>query len=179
MPHRFQHVAEKLGLWLLALYEPVVFYLGAVLATTASALSGAPVVGGLPAEWAALAGYGVGAVVDLAARGRAYAKLPDEQRHGRLREWKERLTWGAIGLGVGWTLSIAANGWWLVNEPGVAAYIYPLSNMLCVVVAVPLIDTVRGVTRLLGGKSAQEAFAGLVIDWASRKAGKKDGGAPK
>jgi hypothetical protein len=174
MPQRFAHVAEKLGIWFLALWEPSVFYIGAAIAASMSALHAPPVVGGLPADWAALAGYGVGVAVDLAARGRAYAKIPDDQRHSRLREWKERLTWGAIGLGVGWTLSIALNGWVFVSQPGVAVYVYPLSNMLCVIVAVPLIDVVRGVTRLLGGKSAQEAFAGLVIDWASRKAGKRD-----
>lgn len=171
MPHRFEFPGQVLAV-LIALYEPVFFYLGAIAAATATTLGGPALVGGLPGPWAALAGYGVGVVVDLAARGRAYARLPEDRRKSRLREWKERLTWGAVGLGVGWALSILVTGYWSITTPAMAPYIHPFANFMCVLIAVPLIDLTRGTFRILAGQSTQQAFAGLVIDWVNRKAGK-------
>ena len=117
-------------------------------------------------EWLSMAGYGVGSIIDLSARGRAYAALPPEQRKSRWREWKERLQWGAIGLAFGVMLSIGVNRSWLADQP----HWHPLSNTLAVgVVALPAIEFSRALLRALRGQS--DVFAGLIIGWAQRRAG--------
>ena len=168
MPQRFLHELHQLGLWALALYEPVAFYLVAGLTSGMSAahLTGAVEWWQSWAWWQAMAGYGVGVVVDLVARSRAYAKLPDDQRKSRAREWKERLLWGAVGLGFGWTLAVMLNGYMSVRHPLMADHAAPFINMMCVIIAIPLIDLSRGTMRILAGASTQQAFAGLVVGWA-------------
>lgn len=155
---------EQLKVWAIVLYEPLMMWLVSG-ATAVGAASVAP-DGDMHIQWLALAGYGIGSIIDLAARGRAYARIPDAQRKSRWTEWKERLLWGAIGLGMGVMISVGINGALLADAPAW----HPLVNTLCVgVVALPLIDFTRGVLRILSGQ--HDAFAGLVVDWARRRTG--------
>jgi hypothetical protein len=171
MPQRIHSFIGAAWHWALALYEPVIFYLGGLIAAAATSLH---MAGAAPGWREAFAGYGVGVVVDLVARGRAYARLPVEQRKSRLREWKERLLWGAVGLGFGWTISLFINGLVLIKAPQLAPFAAPAVNMMSVIAAIPMIDLSRGVLRKLGGASTQDAAAGLVIDWVNRRAGRRE-----
>lgn len=169
MPQRIQSAIEKACHWALALYEPAIVYLGGLLAAAATSLQ---LAGGAPGWREAFAGYGVGVVVDLVARGRAYARLPLEKRASRLREWKERLLWGGVGLGFGWSASLLLNGFMTVTHPLMAPHAAPFINAMCVIGAIPVIDLSRGTMRKLGGASTQDALSGLVIDWVNRRAGR-------
>ncbi|EAP89184.1 hypothetical protein OA2633_00285 [Oceanicaulis sp. HTCC2633] len=172
MPHRFIHAAESAWRFIVALYEPVIFYV-AVMA--AGALATAQSVGAIAQElnlwWVLeLAAYACGSFGDLHSRGRAYAKLPPDQRASRLREWKSRLGLAAIGLAGGVFFSLPVHVF--LEQWGELGHAFgPVANFLLVLIAVPVIDGFRGVFRILSGASSQEAFAGLVIGWAQRRAG--------
>ena len=177
LPHRFDHLAERFAAMIVALYEPLAYYAAALGAATVSAVSPPDsMVAGVDGPWMELFGYALGTIADLHARGRVYAKLPYEERASRLREWKERLGLAAIGLGLGVLLSGAINGFALVWQPAIAPAFYPVVNFFAVLIAVPMIDGVRGVMRVLSGRSSQEAFAGLVIGWARKRSGQRGGG---
>ncbi|MFW6300525.1 MAG: hypothetical protein ACOC20_06355 [Oceanicaulis sp.] len=173
MPHRLIPPLEPIWRAIIALYEPALFYLavsGAAAATTmVEAGSFASRVNG---PWLELVAYAFGSLADLHFRGRAYAKLPPDQRDTRLREWKSRLGLAAIGLAGAVFASLPLHVLAVITAPGMAPALYPLINFACVLVAVPVIDGFRGLFRMLSGQSSQEAFAGLVIGWARRKAQK-------
>jgi len=163
MPQRFVLAFDSARDWLVVLYEPLAFWIFAAAVATGAATVGD---GAAYIEWLSLSGYAIGTIIDLAARGRAYARTAPDQRRSRWAEWKERLLWAAIGLGMGVMLSVGINGALLAGSPAW----HPLVNTLCVgVVALPLIDFTRGSIRILSGQ--QDAFAGLVIGWARRRAG--------
>lgn len=173
MPYR--HVAsllEHLWRWLVVMYEPAIAY-GIALAAAVTAAGAGSDEGWLSAVRPMEAlGFVMGTVIDLAARGRVYGAMPSDQRKSRYREWKERLLWAAIGLGTGAVLAASVNETARAMWPGVATGWAPIINLLCVgVIALPLIEGFRGGMRMLSGQSAQEAFAGLVIGWARRRAG--------
>jgi hypothetical protein len=168
MPHRLAQHATEMKAWLVVLYEPLAMWLVAgVGAVTASAGPDASLA---HLDLMNLLGFAIGGVIDLAARGRAYARLPDDQRPSRWAEWKVRLLWSAIGLGMGVMIAYAVNNGLLADRPA----FHPLVNALSVgVVALPLIDGTRAFMRILAGKS--DVFAGLVIGMAQRRAGGGNG----
>lgn len=181
MPHRFIPPLEAIWRGVIALYEPAAFYIGVAALAVASAVVDAGVeAGSLAARvngpWLEAAAYFAGSAADLHFRGRAYAKLPPARRATRLREWKNRLGLAAIGLAGAFFASLLLHRWMELAAPDLAAAAYPLTNFALVVIAVPVIDGLRGVFRILSGQPAQEAFAGLVIGWARRKSG--DGSSP-
>tara|TARA_R110002073_G_scaffold76548_2_gene185833 strand:- start:4295 stop:4828 length:534 start_codon:yes stop_codon:yes gene_type:complete len=164
MPHRIPILWEQSRDWLVVLWEPLMFwaFAAASAAGAASITSG----GQTHIEWLSLAGYGMGSIIDLAARGRAYAALPEARRKSRWREWKERLLWGAIGLGVGVMISAGINGSLLIASP----VWHPLVNTLCVgAFALPLVDFTRALARFLSGQS--DVFGGLVINFVRARSG--------
>ncbi len=172
MPHRVLPSIEESWRVIVALYEPAAFYAGiAILAVTTAAIEAGSLAASVNGPWLELAAYFAGSAADLHFRGRAYAKLPPDQRQTRLREWKNRLGLAAIGLAGAFFASLLIHNWLDIAAPDLAAASYPLVNFALVVIAVPLIDGLRGVSRILSGQSAQEAFAGLVIGWARRKSG--------
>ena len=83
MPHRIPILWEQSRDWLVVLWEPLMFwaFAAASAAGAASITSG----GQTHIEWLSLAGYGMGSIIDLAARGRAYAALPEARRKSRWR----------------------------------------------------------------------------------------------
>jgi len=173
MPHRLIHGFERLWAVMVALYEPAIVYTAAGSAAVWSVGTNvAPAIGGwFDPIWMQLFGFAIGTFGDLHARGRIYAKIPDELRQSRLREWKSRLGLAGLGLGFGVVLASGLNNAFTVWNADVASGFYPFVNLLCVLVAVPVIDGVRGLFRILGGESSQEAFAGLVLGWAQRRSG--------
>lgn len=183
MPHRFLPPLEAFWRAVVALYEPAVFYLGvAGLAAYATAVEAGSIASRVNGPWLELAAYAAGSLADLHFRGRAYARLPEDQRASRLREWKSRLGLAAIGLAGAFFASLPVHAWLDLSMPALGAALYPVINFAMVLVAVPVIDGFRGLFRILAGQSTQEAFAGLVIDWARRRAGGgaggRDGSAP-
>ena len=172
MPHRFIHAAESAWRFIVALYEPVIFYVAVMAAgAIATAQSVGAIAQTLDLWWVLeLTAYACGTFGDLHFRGRAYAKLPPDRRASRLREWKSRLGLAAIGLAGGVYASLPIHVF-LEHWGDLGHAFGPLANFLLVLVAVPVIDGLRGVFRILSGASAQEAFAGLVIGWAQRRAG--------
>jgi hypothetical protein len=177
MPARIVHAFESFWRAVIALYEPAVFYIAvAVSAVMAAASEAGSLAAGINGPWLEVAAYFVGSAADLHFRGRAYAKLPPDQRQSRLREWKNRLGLAAIGLAGAFFASLLAHAVIDAVWPSVSSASYPLVNFALVIIAVPVIDGLRGVFRLLSGADAQEAFAGLVIGWARRKSGDRSGG---
>jgi len=164
MPHRIPLVLDQARDWMVVLWEPLMFW--AFAAATAAGAATLTADGEQHIEWLSLAGYGMGAIIDLAARGRAYAAMPEDRRKSRWREWKERLLWGAIGLGVGVMISAGINGEWLAASPTW----HPLVNTLCVgALALPLVDFTRALARFLSGQS--DVFGGLVINFVRARSG--------
>lgn len=178
MPHRILSQLDQIWRGVVALYEPAVFYLGvALMAVYATAVEAGSIASRVNGPWLELAAYAAGSLADLHFRGRAYAKLPEDQRASRLREWKSRLGLAAIGLAGAFFASLPVHAWIDLSAPELSAALYPLVNFAFVLVAVPVIDGFRGLFRMLAGQSTQEAFAGLVIDWARRRSGARgDGG---
>lgn len=177
MPHRFIHAAEHLWRWVVALYEPALFYAGiAGVAAFATITEAGSMASRMNGPWLELAAYLAGSFADLHFRGRAYAALPADQRPSRLREWKSRLGLAAIGLAGAFFASLAVHAGLDVHMPDMGGDLYPVVNFVLVLVAVPFIDGVRGLSRILSGQSAQDAFAGLVIGWAQKRAGRDDDG---
>ncbi|WP_439637022.1 hypothetical protein [Oceanicaulis sp.] len=168
------------GLWRAAvvLYEPALFYAGAAgTAVTATMVQGGGLTDGFDRAWIEAAAYLAGSGADLHFRGRAYAKLPVGQRASRAREWKARLGLAAIGLSGAFFASLVAQAALVHVMPAdIARASFPLVNFALVLIAVPVIDGFRGFFRLLSGQSSQEAFVGLVINWARKRSGQDAGG---
>jgi len=172
MPHPFIPQLETLWRAVVALYEPAIFYLGvAGMAAYVTAIEAGSIASRVNGPWLELAAYAAGSLADLHFRGRVYATLPEARRMSRLREWKSRLGLAAIGLAGAFFASLPVHAWLDLSMPEIGAALYPVVNFAFVLVAVPVIDAFRGLFRILTGTPTQEAFAGLVISWASRRAG--------
>lgn len=169
MPQRFIHAAEHLWRWFVVLWEPGIMAAaagaGAVLVSTAEA------AGDATATAMAITAFAVGFWADIMIRGRAWSARPAAERRSRLAEWKDRLTWAALGLAFGVLLAFVLNGMIARRFPDDAMFLAVLINFMCVLNALLIIDLIRGMGRLLSGQSTQEALAGLVIGCARRRAG--------
>jgi hypothetical protein len=122
-----------------------------------------------------LFGFLMGSVVDWALRERAYRRQPAEQREPERREFRSRAIWTAIGFAVGIILAYLINGLVKMNFGELGPYLYPAVGFVCVLNALLIIELLRGVGRLATGHNAQEAFAGLVINWARTRRPRTEG----
>jgi len=170
MPDRFIQPFIQFKSWAIVLYEPLIYWTLSIIAAAGTAAAVLPDPAFDRDFWLGWAGLLVGSALDLTARGRAYAALPEVQRKSRWEEWKTRLLWSAIGLGFGSLLAYGINTEVLGAQTGW----HPAVNAICVgVVALPLIDGSRAFARFMSGKS--DVFGGLVLNWMERLVASRGG----
>ena len=170
MPHRqIMTTLEDAGRGIVMLWEPAVMAAGAASAATLAAIASG--VSEPEARIMALAAFAAGFWADFQLRGRAWSALPECDRKPRWAELNDRFMWAALGLAVGVLFAWATNGMIARRWPEDAPYIAIVVNFCWVLNALLMIELIRGLGRLLSGQGMQEAFAGLVINWARRRAG--------
>jgi hypothetical protein len=172
MPQRILGLMD-LGIQILrASVGELVYVAGALVLAVTASLEAATSLAGNANGWGfEVFAYVAGFAADLMFRAKAYHRLPVEERRPLPEEWASRLGFAAVGLCGAVFMSLLVHRLIELNAPELAQAAYPISNFFLVLIAVPVIDFIRGVFRMGAGKSAQEAFAGLVIDWARHKSG--------
>jgi len=173
------HAFETVGRVLSALFEQIGFGLVALASLVAAlvATAGQVAVGGpgslatsLPLPLLELIGFAAGFCADLHARGQAYAQQHPSDRADAMTEWRSRLGWAVIGLFTAFLFSPLVHSGLDHVLGDLGRWAYAPASFCLVLVAVPVIDLIRGVARIIAGADAQTAFAGLVIGWAQRRA---------
>lgn len=172
MPERFVSLFERLCGCAPELIQPGLIYLAGVALAAGHALAALAGIGPPgPPPWLGYFAMLIGSGIDLYWRSRAYARIPVDKRRAIVDEWRARLFKAGLGAAFGFFLAYGINGSASLKWPQSAAFWWPFTAMICVIAAVPLIDSAIAILRLINRESVHEAFAGTVISLIQRRIG--------